>query len=164
MPEKYRDRRLGWCDVWVRETPDGNPYAHPVSGLKLIVDMNTLELLEIEDAVRLRTCRRSTVSTCPGRGRASCAPTSSRCTSPSPRARPSRVDGTELRWQNWSMRLGFNYREGPVIYQVAYDDHGARRDIAYRMSFAEMVVPYRDPTFDHYRGPPTTSASGASAS
>ena len=29
------------------------------------------------------------------------------------------VDGTEVRWQNWSFRLGFNYREGPVIYQVA---------------------------------------------
>ena len=49
------------------------------------------------------------------------------------------------------MRLGFNYREGPVIYQVAYDDHGDVRDIAYRMSFAEMVVPYRDASFDHYR-------------
>ncbi len=49
------------------------------------------------------------------------------------------------------MRLGFNYREGPVIYQVTYDDHGTERDIAYRMSFAEMVVPYRDASFDHYR-------------
>jgi primary-amine oxidase len=49
------------------------------------------------------------------------------------------------------MRLGFNFREGPVIYQVAFDDQGTRRDIAYRMSFAEMVVPYRDPGFDHYR-------------
>ena len=49
MPEQWRDRRLGWCDLWMRETPDGNPYAHPVSGLKIIVDMNTLELLEIED-------------------------------------------------------------------------------------------------------------------
>ena len=54
MPEKYRDRRLGWCDLWVRETPEGNPYAHPISGLKVVVDMNTLELLEIEDAVRRR--------------------------------------------------------------------------------------------------------------
>ena len=45
MPPQYRDRRLGWCDVWYRATPDGNPYAHPVSGLKLVVDMNTLELL-----------------------------------------------------------------------------------------------------------------------
>src|SRR6476659_1902688 len=49
MPEKYADRRLGWCDIWRRETPDGNPYGHPVSGLKVIVDVNTLELLEIED-------------------------------------------------------------------------------------------------------------------
>jgi primary-amine oxidase len=49
MPEKYRDRRLGWCDIWYRETPDGNPYAHPVSGLKVVVDMNTLELLELEN-------------------------------------------------------------------------------------------------------------------
>ena len=49
------------------------------------------------------------------------------------------------------MRLGFNYREGPVIYQVAYDDHGDVRDVAYRLSFAEMVVPYRDSSFDHYR-------------
>ena len=49
MPQRYRDRRLGWCDVWHRETPDGNPYAHPVSGLKVVVDMNTLELLELEN-------------------------------------------------------------------------------------------------------------------
>ena len=29
MPEKYRDRRLGWADIWVRSTPTGNPYAQP---------------------------------------------------------------------------------------------------------------------------------------
>ena len=75
------------------------------------------------------------------------------------------VEGTELRWQNWSMRLGFNYREGPVIYQVAYDDHGTVRDVAYRMSFAEMVVPVpRLRRSTTTAAPPTTSASGASAS
>ena len=136
--------RLG--DIWVRETPDGNPYAHPVSGMKLIVDMNTMELLEIEghhDYGPPPVMGEYDPGPWPG---PSCGPTSSRCRSPSPRARRSEVDGTEMRWQNWSMRLGFNYREGPVIYQVAYNDHGTERDIAYRMSFAEMVVPYRDPT------------------
>jgi primary-amine oxidase len=44
---------------------------------------------------------------------------------------------------------------------VAYDDHGVERDIAYRMSFAEMVVPYRDPSFD-YRSHGATSASNCS--
>jgi primary-amine oxidase len=28
---------------------EGNPYAHLISGLKIIVDVNTLEVLEIED-------------------------------------------------------------------------------------------------------------------
>ena len=31
MPQQWRDRRLGWCDLWVRDTPDGNPYAHAVT-------------------------------------------------------------------------------------------------------------------------------------
>jgi primary-amine oxidase len=150
MPEQWRDRRLGWCDLWMRETPKGNPYAHPVSGLKIIVDMNTLEVLEIEDHhdyglpevdgeydPRVRGTQQRTDL------------------KPLEISQPEGVsfiiDGNELRWQNWSLRLGFNFREGPVIYQVAFDDQGTRRDVAYRMSFAEMVVPYRDPGFDHYR-------------
>jgi primary-amine oxidase len=150
MPEQWRDRRLGWCDLWMREKPEGNPYAHPISGLKIIVDMNTLDVLEIEDQFdyglpevdgeydpRVRDTQERT----------DLKPLEIT----QPEGVSFTVDGNELRWQNWSMRLGFNYREGPVIYQVAYDDQGTRRDIAYRMSFAEMVVPYRDPGFDHYR-------------
>src|SRR3954463_2476454 len=45
MPEKYRGRRVGWCVVGRGATPQGSPYAHPVSGLKIVVDMNTIELL-----------------------------------------------------------------------------------------------------------------------
>ena len=49
IPEPFAGRRIGWCDVWLRGAPGGNPYAHPVSGLKLVVDMNTMDLLEIQD-------------------------------------------------------------------------------------------------------------------
>ena len=49
------------------------------------------------------------------------------------------------------MRLGFNFREGLVIHTLTYDDAGRMRKVAHRMSFAEMVMPYRDPTPDHYR-------------
>ena len=38
-----------------------------------------------------------------------------------------------------------------VLHQVGYEQDGRTRPIAHRMSFAEMVVPYRDPTPDHYR-------------
>ena len=112
--------------------------------------MNTLELLEIEDQydVGMPAVDGEYV---PGPWKGESRTDLKPLHITQPEGASFTVDGTELRWQNWSMRLGFNYREGPVIYQVAYDDHGTRRDIAYRMSFAEMVVPYRDPTFDHYR-------------
>ena len=50
VPEKYRDRRVGWTDVWIYDEEGSNPYANPLSGLHFVVDVNTLELLEIEDA------------------------------------------------------------------------------------------------------------------
>jgi primary-amine oxidase len=150
MPEKYRDRRLGWCDVWHRATPEGSPYAHPVSGLKIVVDMNTIELLEIEndhDYGEPDVNAEYVPGPWTGEQRTDLKPLHIT----QPEGVSFTLDGTELRWQNWRMRLGFNYREGPVIYQVCYDDHGTEREIAYRLSLAEMVVPYRDASFDHYR-------------
>jgi primary-amine oxidase len=150
MPEQYRDRRLGWCDIWYRQTPDGNPYAHPVSGLKVVVDMNTLELLELEndhDHGQPEVNAEYVPGPWTGEQRTDLKPLHLT----QPEGVSFTLDGTELKWQNWTMRLGFNYREGPVIYQVSYDDHGTERDIAYRLSLAEMIVPYRDASFDHYR-------------
>ena len=57
------------------------------------------------------------------------------------------LDGNQVAWQKWTLRVGFNHREGMVLHTVAYDG----RPVAHRLSFAEMVVPYRDPTTDHYR-------------
>jgi primary-amine oxidase len=150
MPQQWRDRRLAWCDIWYRETPQGNPYAHPVSGLKLVVDVNTLELLAVEDDHdhgQPDVNGEYVPGPWTGQQRTDVKPLHIT----QPEGTSFTVEGTELRWQNWAMRLGFNYREGPVLYQVRYDDHGTVRDIAYRMSLSEMVVPYRDPSFDHYR-------------
>jgi len=152
MPEKWRDRRLGWADIWVRSTPTGSPYANPVSGMKLIVDMNTMELLEIDRADVI-----APPAPVMGEYEQDLVPGLTLRTDVKPLEitqpdGPSfEVDGNVVRWQNWEFRLAFNYREGPVIHQVKYDDHGTQRDIAYRMSFAEMIVPYRDPSFEHSR-------------
>ena len=56
-----------------------------------------------------------------------------------------------LSWQNWQLRIGFNGREGLVLHTVGFSDGGRVRPVAHRLSFAEMVVPYRDATPDHYR-------------
>ena len=118
MPEQWRDRRLGWCDVWLRAVPGGNPYAHPVSGLKIIVDLNTLEVLRDRRPSRLRPARGARPSTTRRSAGSPSAPTLKPLEISQPEGVSFTLDGHELRWQNWSLRIGFNFREGPVLHQV----------------------------------------------
>ncbi|HJX45083.1 MAG TPA: primary-amine oxidase [Geodermatophilus sp.] len=151
IPQGLQDRRVGWTDVWRRSVPGGNPYANPVNGLHFVVDLNTMELLRVED----------TPPPGPNLAMGEYAPSLVPGLVQRSDLRPLEItqpegvsfalDGCELRWQNWTMRLGFNHREGLVLHRVGYDDGTGTRSIAHRMSFAEMVVPYRDPGPDHYR-------------
>ncbi|GAA4911610.1 primary-amine oxidase [Nesterenkonia rhizosphaerae] len=51
-----------------------------------------------------------------------------------------------LSWEKWSVRLGFNGREGLTLHQLSFADGGRQRPIMYRGSIAEMVVNYGDPS------------------
>ena len=152
MPAQWADRRLGWADIWLRAGPFGSPYANPLSGLKLIVDMNTMQLLELDEsehpAPPAPVMGEYEPDLVPGQTlRADIKPLHIT----QPEGVSFQLEGNELHWQNWSLRVGFNYREGLVLHQVGYQDGDVRRDIAYRLSLAEMIVPYRDPGFDHAR-------------
>ena len=59
------------------------------------------------------------------------------------------LEDNVLTWENWSVRLGFNGREGLTLHRVTFDDRGTERPIINRASIAEMVVPYGDPTPTH---------------
>jgi len=61
------------------------------------------------------------------------------------------LDGTRLTWQNWSMRIGFDAREGLTLHQIAITDGGRERPVIYRASVPEMVVPYGDPAFRYWQ-------------
>jgi primary-amine oxidase len=155
IPEKYRGRRLGWSDTWVRARSGANLYAGPVNGFHCVVDVNSMELLEIEDTFTIERPeimgeyvphlipeRIRELST-----RGPVAPLEIR----QPEGPGFTIDGHLVQWQNWSLRVGFNYREGLTLHNVRYRDGGRDRSIASRLSFAEMVVPYRDPSVDHFR-------------
>src|SRR4029077_1858350 len=49
-PPEWRDRRLGRVDGWVKAAPGANPYANLMSGLHCLIDLNSMELLRIEDS------------------------------------------------------------------------------------------------------------------
>src|SRR4029077_14918851 len=56
-----------------------------------------------------------------------------------------KLEGNQLSWQNWSVVIGFNAREGLTLHHLRYRDKGRDRSILYRASLTEMVVPYGDP-------------------
>ncbi|KRD13019.1 tyramine oxidase [Mycobacterium sp. Root265] len=60
------------------------------------------------------------------------------------------VDGWKVQWQKWSLRIGFNPREGITLHEVTYTDRGQTRHILYRGSLSEMVVPYGDTAPTHW--------------
>ena len=154
VPERYAGRRIGWCDVWYRDSERGNPYAHHLSGLHPVVDLNAMELLELEDSDDGEGPEK-TGQGVRGEYLPELLPMRLREVAPLQVSQPEgvgfTVDGTLLSWQNWQLRLGFNYREGLVLHQVGFRDAGRLRPVAHRLSFAEMVVPYRDASPDHYR-------------
>lgn len=70
-----------------------------------------------------------------------------------------KMNGNEVSWQKWNMHIGFHPRDGLVISTVTYNDGGSIRPVAYRMSVAEMVVPYGAPEHPHPRKFPSMSAN-----
>lgn len=48
------------------------------------------------------------------------------------------VNGNAVHWQKWDFRIGYNYRDGLILYGVMYD----KRNVFYRLSLCEMTVPY----------------------
>jgi primary-amine oxidase len=147
-PEGLEDRRLSWGTVWHRESEDDNGYARPVAGLVPIVDLETLEVLHIEDhgvipmASETGNYRSGTWG--PDREVAPLEITQ-------PDGPGFTIDGQEVRWQGWSFRVGFTHREGLVLHDVSHADGDRVRPVVKRAAINEMYVPYLDSDPTAYR-------------
>lgn len=142
-------RRLLRCLVFARLEENDNPYAHPAENLVIVYDQNSGEVVNVEDHGFVPVPQE------PGNYLPSYLPEPRtdlreiRITQPDG---PSfTVEGNQVTWANWSLRVGFTPREGLVLHQVGYRDGDRIRPIANRISLAEMVVPYGDPTPVQYR-------------
>jgi len=147
-------RRVLNCFVWMRTFPLDNYYAHPVEGLHALIDVSTLEVLKVEDHFEMdgdyipvpRTPLNYDVELLTAFRQPS---------APLDVVQPDgpgfRVECNKVTWENWDFRVGFNGREGLVLYTIGYTQDGRRRPIMYRASIAEMVVPYGTPERSHYR-------------
>jgi primary-amine oxidase len=141
--EEDSTRRLARPLCFVRTDPTDNGYVRPIEGLRPIVDLNTMQVVRVEEYGRMDLP--------PGE----CNYAADRLKSfrtdikPLEIAQPDgpsfSVEGNQVRWQNWSFVIGFNAREGLTLHNLCYRDGGRDRSILYRASLTEMVVPYGDP-------------------
>lgn len=144
--------------TWVRTSPEDNGYARPVEGLITLVDIDKMEVLENEDHGVVPLPHRN----------GNYSPESLRDPKNFPHVPQVRsglkpleiiqsegpsftIDGHELRWQKWRMRLNWTPREGLVLYTIGYEDQGRIRPIVYRASITDLFVPYGDPRPTHRR-------------
>ncbi len=141
--------RLSRALCWVRANPTDNGYARPIEGVVPVVDLNKMEVIRVEDhgVVPLPPNSANYSQEYIKNFRADLKPLEII----QPEGPSFTVEGHEIRWQKWKMRIGFTPREGLVLYTVSYTDNGEERPILYRASLAEMTVPYGDPQPHHYR-------------
>ena len=141
--EEERTRRLTRPLCFLRKDATDNGYAHPIEGIRPVVDLNLMEVIRVEEygewplppedgqyfEERLpekRTGIKALEIT-------------------QPEGPSFTLEGKQLQWQNWSMVVGFTAREGLTMHDVRYQDRDRNRPILYRGSLTEMVVPYGDP-------------------
>ena len=129
--------------AFVQEHPSDSCWAHPVGGLVAHVDLTNRRILRLIETAERHVPETSGDYLDPavrGPERTTLKPIS--ITQPEG-VSFTLVDGV-LTWQNWSVRLGFNGREGLTLHQLGFRDGERERPVMYRGSISEMVVNYGD--------------------
>ncbi len=150
-------RRLARPLSFVRSKPDDNGYARPVEGVIALVDLDSMTVLDVADhgVVPLPPQAGNYYpelmvedGNVPAFGaqREPMKPISIT----QPEGPSFTVDGHQVSWANWRLRIGYSPREGLVLHDVGYVDKGRLRTVLYRGSLCEMYVPYGDPSPTHW--------------
>lgn len=144
-----RGRRVVRAVSYLRPGAKDNAYAHPIEGVVAVVDLVAQRVIELVDDGRdipVPRAPHNYDSASLGPPRQSLRPLAIR----QPEGPSFRVEGWEVAWENWRFRIGFTPREGLVLHQLGWQEGERLRPILYRASVTEMVVPYADPTVNHY--------------
>lgn len=139
-----RGHRVLRALCFLRDHPGDSPWAHPVDGLLTTVDLIGRRVIRLDDtgAVPVPAEPGNYDPAAVGPARTTLRPLE--ITQPDG---PSfHVDGSEVTWQDWRFRVSLDPREGLVLHTLAVRDGGRYRQVTYRASIAEMVVPYGDPS------------------
>ena len=112
-----------------------NPYVRPIEGVVVTIDMNRGRVVHMTNTLVRPVSRDS--------GNAETRRTGLKpMRIVQPEGGSFEVAGRLVKWQNWQFYVVLHPREGLVLYDVRYNDHGRLRRVAYRLSLSEIYVPY----------------------
>jgi primary-amine oxidase len=149
VPDEDR-RRMFRVLAFRQEGERDNMWAHPIDGIVAYVDLVERKVFKIVDEFEAPVPEESGDYEDPavhGPLREGLRPIEIT----QPEGPSFTLDGHLLRWQGWSMRVGFDLREGLILHQISLTDSGQARPLIYRASVPEMVVPYGDPRFRYWQ-------------
>lgn len=129
---------------FVQNSPDDHAWAHPIDRLVAFVDLENRRVDRLIDDGPVPVPEVNGNYTDPavhGELRTDIKPIDIT----QPEGASFTVDGNHLSWLGWDLRVGFDAREGLVLYQIHHTLNGRRRSLIHRASISEMVVPYGDP-------------------
>lgn len=127
--------------TFLREDSTDSPWAHPVEGLVVHLNLTEQRVIRVEDEGDAPVPEDS------GRyGRHPARTTLKPIEITQPEGPSFQVDGSLVTWEGWQLRVGFNAREGLTLHQLTFQD----RSVLYRASVPEMVVPYGDTSLGRF--------------
>lgn len=150
-PSTLENRRL-LVVICGLETGDQNFWAHPIEGVKALVDLNTKEVVEVKDTgvvpVPQQPAGLGVQSAMAQVRKIRPVPKPLQITQPN--GRTFQVNGQVIRWQNWQFHFRADPRVGPILSTVTYQNQGKARRVMYEGSVGEIFVPYGDPDPEWY--------------
>jgi len=150
VSDEERDKRLAIGYIWIKKDPNDNGYARPVHGLMVWVDLNKMEVVKIDDHGEAPLPKMDGDYT-PERLKI----VSDEGLKPleifQPNGASFEVVRNEIKWYRWRIKVGYTPREGLVLYDIRYNYKGEERQILYRASVVDLMVPYGDPSPFHFR-------------
>lgn len=147
--EFEKGKRIVRAVSYWREDVRDNGYAHPIEGVVAVVDLVTntvVDLVDDEKVIPVPKKKRNYGQEAFPDTRQDVKPLNIM----QPDGPSFTVDGWKVEWQGWRFRVGFTPREGLVLHELGITDNGQFRPVIFRASVTEMVVPYADPTANHY--------------
>ena len=115
--------RLARALSWIRSAADDpNPYARPIGRLIAVIDLSSMEVVRVDDHGALPLPQQAWDYR--DGGGAPYRDDLREIEITQPDGPSFTLEGRELRWQRWRLRVGFSNREGLVLHEIGYEDGG----------------------------------------